>query len=138
MLQPSRRKYKKEFRGRMKGIDYRGSSLIYGDYGLQSIGRGWLRSNEIEAARKAIVNSTGRKGKLWIKIFPFKPYTKKSDEVVRGGGKGEVIYYVSVVKPGRVLFEIGGLDHEVALKALKLAASKLSVRTKIVTRTHLN
>jgi len=138
MLQPGKRKYPKEFRGKMKGIDYRGSTIIYGDYGLQSIDRGWIKANEIEAARKAIVNSTGRKGKLWIKIFPFKPYTKKSDEVVRGGGKGPVAYYVSVVKPGRVLFEIGGLDSEVALKALRLAASKLSVRTKIITRTHSN
>lgn len=134
MLQPKKRKHKKEFRGNVAGIDFRGSKLAYGEYGIQSIDRGWLKANEIEAARKAIVNCTKRKGKLWIKVFAHKPYTKKNDEVVRGGGKGEVAYYVSVVKPGRIIFEIGGLTEEVAKEALKLAASKLSLRTRFISK----
>lgn len=134
MLQPKQRKYKKEQRGRMRGIDYRGSQLAYGDYGLQSLGRGWVKAKEIEAARRTIVNFTSRKGKLWIKVFPHKPFTKKSDEVVRGSGKGDVSYYVSVVKPGRILFELGGLPESVSREALKLASRKLSVRTKIISK----
>lgn len=134
MLQPKQRKYKKEQRGRMRGIDYRGSELAYGDYGLQSLGRGWVKAKEIEAARRTIVNFTSRKGKLWIKVFPHKPFTKKSDEVVRGSGKGDVSYYVSVVKPGRILFELGGLPESVSREALKLASRKLSVRTKIISK----
>src|SRR6185295_13151684 len=108
MLQPKQRKYKKEMRGKMRGVSYRGSDLSYGEFGIQSLDKGWIKAREIEAARKTIVNYTNRKGKLWIKVFPDKPFTKKSDEVVRGSGKGEVSYYVSVVKPGRILFELGG------------------------------
>jgi len=134
MLQPKNRKYKKEQRGRMKGIDWRGSQLAYGEFGIQSLDRGWLKAREIEAARRAIVNFTNRKGKLWVKVFPHKPYTKKSDEVVRGSGKGEVSYYVSVVRPGRVLFELGGLPEETARQALKLAVAKLSLKTRIITK----
>jgi large subunit ribosomal protein L16 len=136
MLQPKQRKYKKEFRGRVGGLDQRGSTLAYGDYGIQTLDRGWVWAREIEAARKAIVNHTSRKGKLWIKIFPHKPYTKKSDEVVRGGGKGDVQSYVAVIKPGRVLFELGGLPESVAREALQLAISKLSVKTRIITKQH--
>ena len=136
MLQPKKRKYKKEQRGRMKGIDFRGSELAYGEYGIQSLDRGWLKSREIESARRAIVNFTNRKGKLWVKIFPHKPYTKKSDEVVRGSGKGEVSYYVAVIKPGRILFELGGLPEETAKQALKLATAKLSLKTRIISKTH--
>lgn len=136
MLQPNQRKYKKEQRGRMKGIDFRGSELAYGEFGIQSMDRGWLKAREIEAARRAIVNYTNRKGKLWVKVFPHKPYTKKSDEVVRGSGKGDVSYYVSVVKPGRVLFELGGLPEETAKEALKLAVAKLSLKTRIISKNH--
>jgi len=136
MLQPKQRKYKKEQRGRMKGVDFRGSELAYGEYGIQALDRTWLKSREIEAARRAIVNFTNRKGKLWVKIFPHKPYTKKSDEVVRGSGKGDVSYYVSVVKPGRILFELGGLPDDVARQALKLATAKLSLKTRIISKTH--
>ncbi|MCS7317065.1 MAG: 50S ribosomal protein L16 [Candidatus Dojkabacteria bacterium] len=134
MLQPSQRKYKKEFRGRLKGIDNRGSKLSYGSFGLQALDRGWIKSVEIEAARKAIVNYTKRKAKLWVKIFPFKPYTKKNDEAVRGGGKGEVVGYVSVVRPGRILFEIGGVPENVAKEALRLASAKISVKTRFVSK----
>jgi large subunit ribosomal protein L16 len=135
-LQPKQRKYKKEHRGRMRGIDLRGSELAYGDFGIQSLDRAWLKAREIEAARKAIVNYTSRKGKLWIKIFPHKPYTKKSDEVVRGSGKGDVDHYVAVVKPGRVLFELGGLAENVSKEALLLASRKLSIKTRIISKTN--
>jgi len=134
MLQPKKRKYKKEQRGKMRGIAYRGSTLSNGDFGIQALEKGWMKAREIEAARKAIVNFTSRKGKLWIKVFPDKPYTKKSDEVVRGSGKGEVSYYVSVIRPGRVLFEIGGLPEQVSKDALELACKKLSLKTRIITK----
>ncbi len=134
MLQPKNRKYKKEFRGRMAGIATRGATIAYGDHGLQAIECGWINAREIEAARKAIANATNRKGKVWIKIFPHKPYTKKSDEVVRGGGKGEVAGYVAVAKPGLVLFEVGGLPEDVAKRALKLGGDKVSIKTRIISK----
>jgi len=138
MLQPKQRKYKKEHRGKMRGLSYTGSDLAYGDYGIQSLEKAWVKAREIEAARKTIVNYTARKGKLWIKIFPHKPYTKKSDEVVRGSGKGDVSMYVAVVKPGRILFELGGLPENVAKEALKLATAKISVKTRIISKDQLN
>jgi len=138
MLQPKQRKYKKEHRGKMRGLSYSGSDLAYGDYGIQSLEKAWLKAREIEAARKTIVNYTARKGKLWIKVFPHKPYTKKSDEVVRGSGKGDVSMYVAVLKPGRVMFELGGLPENVAREALKLATAKLSVKTRIISKDQLN
>lgn len=134
MLQPKKRKYKKEFRGSRGGYDLRGSEVSFGEFGIQAIDRAWLKATEIEAARKTIANYTNRKGKLWIKIFPHKPYTKKSDEVVRGGGKGDVHHYVAVVKPGRVLFEIGGIPSDVAKRALELGTAKLSVKTRIISK----
>lgn len=138
MLQPKQRKYKKEHRGKMRGLSYSGSDLAYGDYGIQSLEKAWVKAREIESARKTIVNYTSRKGKLWIKVFPHKPYTKKSDEVVRGSGKGDVSMYVAVVKPGRILFELGGLPENVAKEALKLATAKLSVKTRIISKDQLN
>lgn len=137
MLQPKNRKYKKEQRGKMRGLAYRGSDLSYGEFGIQALEKGWIKAREIEAARKAIVNFTSRKGKIWIKIFPEKPYTKKSDEVVRGSGKGEVTMYVSVIKPGRVLFEIGGLPEKMSKDALKLGAAKISLKTRIISKDQL-
>lgn len=134
MLQPKKRKYIKEFRGDMGGLAIRGSELTHGEYGLQTIDRAWIRSRQIESARKAIVNYTSRKGKLWIKVFPHKPVTKKSDEVVRGGGKGPVDHFVAVVLPGRILFELSGLPDDISREALKRASSKLGVRTKIITK----
>jgi large subunit ribosomal protein L16 len=138
MLQPKQRKYKKEFRGSMRGISLRGSTLAYGEFGLQAVEKGWLKAKEIEAARKTIANNTNRKGKLWVKVFPHKPYTKKSDEVVRGGGKGDVSYYVAPMTPGRVVFEIGGLPEEACRQALSLAQKKLSVKTRIITKDQLS
>lgn len=132
MLQPKKRKYKKEFRGKMKGIAQRGNSVAYGDYGLQALDRCWIDGRQIEAARKAIVRRTNRKGKTWLMIFPHKPYTSISAEVKRGGGKGNVEGYVAVIKPGRIVFEVGGLPEEIAKDALKLAAQKLPVKTRIV------
>lgn len=137
MLQPKQRKYKVEFRGNMKGYDLRGSEVAFGDYGIQSLERGWIRAREIEAARKAVMNFTNRKGKLWIKIFPHKPYTKKSDEVVRGGGKGDVDHYVAVIRPGRILFEIGGLPEETAKQALLLASRKIGLKSRIISKHNL-
>lgn len=134
MLQPKQRKYKKEFRGKMRGLALRGSDISYGEYAIQATEKGWIRAREIEAARKAIVNYTNRKGKLWVKIFPHKPVTKKGDEVVRGGGKGEVSFYVSVIKPGRVLFEIGGLPEGTSKEALVLAQRKIGVKTRIISK----
>ncbi|GAB4285142.1 MAG: 50S ribosomal protein L16 [Candidatus Dojkabacteria bacterium] len=118
----------------MKGVAMKGNKLSYGDYGLQSLGRDWVDGRQLEAARKAIVRHTKRKGKTWLMIFPSKPVTKKSSEVKRGSGKGEVDRYVAVVKPGRVIFEVGGLTEEVAREALRLASQKLSVKTRVITK----
>lgn len=134
MLQPKKRKYTKEFRGSMRGLAYRGSELSNGEFGIQAIEKGWIDSKQIESARKTIVNSTNRKGKVWIKIFPHKPVTKKSDEVVRGGGKGPVDHYVSVIKPGRILFEIGGLPEDISKIALELGRKKLPIRTRLISK----
>ena len=133
MLQPKKRKHKKEFRGNNRGFATSGSRLAYGDLGIQATDSGWITSNQIESARKAIVRETKRKGKTWLRVFPHKPITKKSDEVKRGGGKGEVNGYVAVIRRGTIIFELGGLEAEVATKALKLAAQKLAIKTRVVT-----
>lgn len=132
MLLPKKAKYRKRFKGRMKGISRRGTELSFGDYGLKSLGRAWLSSRQIEAARKAITHHTKRGGKLWIRIFPDKPVTKKPNEVRMGGGKGPVDHYVAVVTPGRLLFEISGLSEEVAKEAMDRAARKLPIKTKFI------
>ncbi|MCA9381639.1 50S ribosomal protein L16 [Candidatus Dojkabacteria bacterium] len=134
MLQPKKRKHKKEFRGKMRGIAQRGNSIAFGDHALQALDRGWISGNQIEAARKAIVRHTKRKGKTWLMIFPHKPYTSISSEVKRGGGKGNVEGYVAVVKPGRVIFEVGGLPEDVAKEALKLAAQKFPIKTRMISK----
>lgn len=131
-MQPKRRKHKKEFRGRMRGISWTGNELTFGDYGLQALEPAWITGRQIEAARVAVVRTTKRKGRVWGKIFPHKPVTKKSDEVTRGVGKGEVSHYVAVVKPGRVLLEVGGLDETTALYSLKLAAAKFPLKTRVI------
>jgi len=134
MLQPKRTKFRKSFRGRMKGLATSGMKVTSGDYGLQSLEPSWINEKQIESARKAIVRETKRKGKLWLKIFPHKSYTKKPAEVRMGKGKGDVAGYVAVVKPGRVMFEIAGVDKEVAVAALKKASTKLPVKTQIISR----
>ncbi len=132
MLMPKRFKWRKQMRGRMRGKALRGAEVNFGDYGIQALEPGWISARQIEAARRAIVRSMKRRGKVWIRIFPDKPYTKRAAESRMGKGKGSVEYYVAVVKPGRIMFEIGGLPDDVAIKALKLAQYKLSIKTKIV------
>jgi large subunit ribosomal protein L16 len=134
MLMPKRVKYRKQMRGRMRGKAYRGSDVHFGDLGLQALEPGWVSARQIESARRAIVRAIRRRGKVWIRIFPDKPYTKKAAETRMGKGKGNVEYWVAVVKPGRIMFEVGGLPEDIAREALKLASYKLSVKTKIVSR----
>ena len=137
MLMPKRVKRRKVFRGRMKGAAHRGNTISYGDIGLVAASPSWVTSQQIEAARIALTRHTKRGGQVWIKIFPDKPVTKKPAETRMGSGKGNPEFWVAVVKPGRVMFEIGGIDEATARQALKLAASKLPLRTKIYTRDQL-
>lgn len=135
MLFPKRVKWRKQMRGRMKGKALRGSEVVFGDFGLKALEPGWVTARQIEAARRAIVRAMRRRGKFWIRIFPDKPVTKKPAETRMGKGKGNVEYWVAVVKPGRIMFEIGGgLPDEVAREALRLAQYKLAIRTRIVGR----
>ena len=134
MLMPKRVKYRRVHRGRMTGKAMRGNTLAYGQYGLQATEPGWITSNQIEAARIAMTRFTKRSGQVWIKIFPDKPVTKKPAETRMGSGKGSPEYWVSVVKPGRIMFEIAGVSEEVAREALRLASHKLPIKTKVITR----
>ena len=134
MLMPKRVKYRKQMRGRMRGKAQRGSAVTFGDYGIQATEPVWLTSRQIEAARRAMVRYIRRRGKIWIRVFPDKPITQKAAETRMGKGKGAVEYWVAVVKPGRVLFEMGGIDEETAREALRLAANKLPCKTKFVKR----
>lgn len=135
MLMPKRVKHRKVHRGRMKGKAQRGNFLAYGEYGLQATTCGWVTSNQIEAARIAINRYIKRGGKLWIKIFPDKPVTEKPAGTRMGSGKGAPEYWVAVVKPGRVLFELTGVSEEIAREAMRLASYKLPVKSKFVTRS---
>ncbi len=135
MLMPKRVKWRKQQRGRMKGKASRGTEVVFGDYGLQALEPGWVTARQIEAARRAIVRYMRRRGKVWIRIFPDKPVTKKPAETRMGKGKGSVDHWVAVVKPGRILFEVSGLSEEGAREALRLAAHKLSIKTKFAERT---
>ena len=132
MLMPKRVKYRKVQRGRMKGKATRGNVVSYGEFGLQALEPGWITSNQIEAARVAMTRYTKRGGQVWIKIFPDKPVTQKPAETRMGSGKGSPEYWVSVVKPGRVMFEIAGVGDDAAKEALRLASHKLPIKTKIV------
>ena len=132
MLMPKRVKYRRVQRGRMKGKATRGNVVTYGEWGLQAVEPGWIKSNQIEAARIAMTRYTKRGGQVWIKIFPDKPVTAKPAETRMGSGKGSPEYWVSVVKPGRVMFEIAGVPEETAREALRLAAHKLPIKTKLV------
>ena len=137
MLLPKRVKYRKQFRGSMAGTPTRGTKLAYGEYGIVAMEPCWIRSNQIEAARIAMTRYVRRGGQIWIKIFPDKPVTKKPAEVRMGSGKGAVEYWVAVVKPGRVMFEISGIDEANAKEALRLASHKLPCKCKIVSREQL-
>jgi large subunit ribosomal protein L16 len=135
MLMPKRVKYRKQMRGRMKGTELRGADVHFGDFGLQALEPGWVTARQIEAARRAIMHSLKRRGKVWIRIFPDKPYTQKPAETRMGKGKGNVEYWVAVVKPGRVMFEVGGgLLEQDAREALRLAQFKLAIKTKVIGR----
>jgi len=134
MLMPKRVKHRKQFRGRMKGKAQRGNTLTYGEYGLQATEPHWVTSQQIEAARIALTRYTKRGGQVWIKIFPDKPVTAKPAETRMGSGKGAPEYWVAVVKPGRVLFEIAGVSEDIAREALRLASHKLPLKTKLITK----
>ena len=137
MLQPARRKYRKEQKGRNTGIATRGSSVAFGDFGLKCTDRGRLTARQIEAARRAISRHVKRGGRIWIRVFPDKPITKKPLEVRQGSGKGSVEYWVAVVKPGTMIFEMEGVPADVAREALTLAAAKLPIKTMFIERTIL-
>jgi large subunit ribosomal protein L16 len=138
MLMPKRVKYRKQFRGRMKGRASRGVEVTFGDYGLQALEPAWITSRQIEAARRAIVRHVRRRGRLWIRIFPDKPVTAKPAETRMGKGKGSVDHWVAVVKPGRVMFEIAGVSEEAARDAMNLASFKLPIKTQFVARHDLS
>ena len=132
MLMPKRVKYRKVHRGRMKGKAMRGNELAYGEYGIKALEPCWITSNQIEAARRAMTRYIRRGGNIWIKIFPDKPVTEKPAETRMGSGKGAPEYWVAVVKPGRILFEMGGVSEDVAREAMRLASMKLPIKTKFV------
>lgn len=134
MLLPKRVKYRKQFRGRMKGVAHRGNTISHGDYGLVALEPAWITNRQIEAARIAMTRYIKRGGQVWIKVFPDKPVTAKPAETHMGSGKGSPEYWVAVVKPGRVMFEMGGVTEEIAREAMRLAAHKLPIKTKFVTR----
>ena len=135
MLMPKRTKHRKQMRGRMKGKAYRGSEIHFGDFGLQALEPAWISARQIEACRRVMVRAMKRRGKVWIRIFPDKPITKRAAESRMGKGKGDVEYWAAVVKPGRIMFEIGGdVDESTAREALRLATYKLPIKTKVVRR----
>jgi large subunit ribosomal protein L16 len=134
MLSPKRTKFRKQQRGRMKGVATRGNKISFGDYGIAALERFWITNRQIEAARIAITRHIKRGGKVWIRVFPDIPYTKKPAETRMGKGKGNPEYWVAAVKPGTILFEIGGVTRELAAEAVKLAGSKLPIQSKFVAR----
>ncbi len=137
MLMPKRVKFRKAQRGRMSGVATRGASVAFGDYGLKAMEPGWITARQIEAARVALTRLMKREGKVWIRIFPDKPVTKKPAETRMGSGKGAPEFWVAVVKPGRIMFEVGGINKQLAQEALKLATHKLPIKTKFVSRIDL-
>ena len=137
MLMPKRVKWRKQQRGNMRGKATRGAEISFGEYGLQALEPGWVSARQIEAARRTIVREMKRRGKVWIRIFPDHPYTHRPPETRMGKGKGNVEYWVAVVKPGRIMFEISGLPGDIAKTALQQASYKFSIKTKIVARTEM-
>ena len=135
MLSPKRTKFRKQHKGRNRGLAQSGNRVSFGDYGLRAVGRGRITARQIEAARRAITRHVKRGAKIWIRIFPDKPITKKPLEVRQGKGKGNVEYWVAQIQPGRMLYEMQGVDEELAREAMRLAAAKLPVRTTFVART---
>jgi large subunit ribosomal protein L16 len=137
MLSPKRTKFRKQHRGRMKGISTRGNSICFGKFGLQALEPAWITSRQIEAGRRAITRYARRGGKLWIRIFPDKPITMRPAETRMGSGKGSPEYWVSVVKPGRILYEISGVPESIARAAMRIAAYKMPIRTQFITATFI-
>ena len=135
MLQPKKTKFRKQHKGRNRGLAHRGSSVSFGEFGLKAVGRGRLTARQIEAGRRAMTRRVKRGGKIWIRVFPDKPITKKPLEVRQGKGKGSVEYWVALIQPGKVLYEMQGVSEEVAREALGLAAAKLPFKTAFVSRT---
>jgi large subunit ribosomal protein L16 len=136
MLMPKRLKYRKQMKGRIRGMAHRGNTVAFGEFGLMATEPAWITSRQIEAARRAITGHVKRGGKVWIRIFPDKPMTKKPAETRMGSGKGAVDHYVAVVKPGRIMFELGGVREELALEALTRAAQKMPIKCKIIIRAN--
>jgi large subunit ribosomal protein L16 len=134
MLQPKRVKHKKVRKGKPRGVDTRGTTLVFGTYGLKSLGTRWISARQLEAARRSVLRYLKKGGKFWIRIFPDKPVTRKGSEVSMGNGKGAVDHYCFSIKPGRIIFELEGIKEEVAKEALRIAADKLPIKTKFVTR----
>lgn len=134
MLQPKKRKYRKEFRGKRRGMALRGSTISFGEYAIKALSPGWLTSRQIEAARKKIAGTTKRNGKMWIRIFPDKPITKKAAGSKMGSGKGDIQGYVAVVRPGRILFELSGVDLETAKEAMRKAMHKIPMKTTFISK----
>jgi large subunit ribosomal protein L16 len=137
MLMPKRVKYRKAHRGRRRGASYRGAVVTFGEYGLKALEPGWISSRQIESARVAITRMMKREGRLWIRIFPDKPVTKKPAETRMGKGKGAPEFWVAVVKPGRIMFEIAGVNRKIAEEAMRLASHKLPIKVKLVTRSEV-
>ena len=138
MLMPKRVKYRKQMRGRMRGKAMRGAEISFGDYAIQALEPAWISARQIEAARRTIVRNLKRRGKVWIRIFPDKPITKRAAESRMGKGKGAVEYWAAVVKPGRILFEVGGVDADIAKHALKQSSYKFPIKTKIISRSDID
>lgn len=134
LLQPKRRKYRKDFKGRMKGIASRSNALAFGQFGLKAMACGWLSARQIESARRAMTNYTQRGGRIWIRVFPDKPVTKHPAESRMGSGKGDVEGYVAVVRPGQLIFEMGAVTEVIAKEAFRLASHKLPISTKVIGR----
>lgn len=134
MLMPKRVKYRKQHRGRMKGKASRGNTVVFGDYGIQALAPAWITSEQIEAVRRTLTRHAGKNGRVWIRIFPDKSITARPAESRMGGGKGDVKGWVAVVKPGTILFEIGGISKEAAMEAIRIAGSKLPIKTRFVSR----
>lgn len=135
MLAPKRAKYRKQFRGRLSGKEVRGTDIVFGEFGLQANSAGWMSSRQIEAGRRVLTRYTQKGGRVWIRIFPDKPITDKPPEVRMGGGKGDVVDYVAVIRPGRIIFEMGGIPDYMAKEALEMAAHKLSIRCKFIQKS---
>jgi len=134
MLQPKRRKYAKDFRGRRRGVATRGATLSFGEYGLKALGRGWITSSQLEAVRRTIVHNLKKGGRVWVRVFPDKPVSGRAAGKRMGGGKGDIARYVAVVTPGRILFEVAGAAKEYVIDAFKKASAKLPIRTRVISK----